>query len=263
MMSAVLDILRTHLLGDEVATQLDQVLSVMVSSVTANSATNRATAPLVTQPAAARALPANSGLEAMLTPSRGYEPFLMDSGFNQLAARGIAKIAVRQGKRRAKESKLHRPVLDAIRFLAKSGRQRRALRRRADLLLWAWNNSSIIETTFDEAGYDATEFIGLLRCVVEGKAVDCQRIAEIAAGVTPNLTLSRGPKISASSAAHEFLLREPRIMNCARRRARSREIRRAEYVGPLTEATRLEFGIPDFDPRPARRRLKRLKAVAN
>jgi hypothetical protein len=39
--------------------------------------------------------------------------------------------------------------------------------------------------------------------------------------------------------------------------------RAAEYVDPLTAATRLEFGDPDFDSRPAQRRTTRRKPDAD
>src|SRR5271167_2225541 len=61
-------------------------------------------------------------------------------------SRGMAKLAVRHGRQCANESKWRRPVVDAIRFLAGRQRQRRAIIRRAQLLLRAWNETSIIET---------------------------------------------------------------------------------------------------------------------
>ena len=35
--------------------------------------------------------------EALVTPSRGFEPLLMEAGTGQIAARGLAKLAVRHG----------------------------------------------------------------------------------------------------------------------------------------------------------------------
>jgi hypothetical protein len=185
----------------------------------------------------------------------GYEPLFIRSGWNPLAARGVAKLAVRHGRRTAKESSWRHPVFDAIRFLAKRRRQRRAILHRAELLLRAWKETSIIETIFTEAGLSETEFIRLLESLVEGRDTDCHRMTEIAAMVSPHLSLPRGPRISAPSAAHQFLL-DPEIGIFRGLLPGAHQNRPAEYVDALTEATRREFNIPDFDPRPARRRLK-------
>src|SRR5258708_40101282 len=109
---------------------------------------------------------------AELPPSPGYEPLLIRYGVDPIAARGMARIVTHHGKRRAAESGWHRRVFDAIRFLAERVRQRRAIFRRARLLLEAWDKTSIIETVFDEIGLSETEFIGLLKALVEGRVVD-------------------------------------------------------------------------------------------
>jgi hypothetical protein len=187
--------------------------------------------------------------------SEGYEPALVENGFHPLAARGVAKIAVRAGTRQAKESKRRRPVFDSIRFLSIS-RQTRAIRSRAKIILAAWNDTSIVETLFSDADQSETELIGILKAVVDGKAVDVNRLAEICAAIAPHLSLDRGPKVSAPSAAHNFIL-ESGIELTKRRLPYARRDRSASNDDALTEATRREFDIPHFDSRPARRRLKR------
>jgi hypothetical protein len=59
------------------------------------------------------------------------------------AARGLAELALRHGKRRARESKWYRPVFAAIRFLGGRERQRRAILSRAKVLLNACEETSI------------------------------------------------------------------------------------------------------------------------
>jgi hypothetical protein len=278
-MPTVLDVLRTHLLGDEAADKLEEVLA-RWNAMTAAAPTRRN----LVKPnlACSDVAPANQlvGLLesfaavivgsclmvgkviqslAPLPPSRGYEPLLVEAGWNQFSARGVAKIAVRHGRRCAEESNWHRPVIDAIRFLAKPQRQRRAILRRAKLILQACKETSIIETIFFEAGLIELEFVRLLESVVEGREVDCRRITEIAAVLAPRLSLPRGPKVSAPSAAHEFLL-DPEIGITLRRPPATYRKRKAEYIDALTAATRLEFNAPHFDPRPARRRIARQKA---
>ena len=281
-MPTVLDVLRTHLTGDEAAAKLEEGFAKSEEAVARGSAMTAAaptrrdratsnlaswdvppTDQLLANLKAFAAVIFGVGLAvgkvlqhvAQLPPSPGYEPLLIASGWNPLAARGMAKLAVRHGKRRAKESKWRRPVFDAIRFLAEPKRQRRAILRCAKLLLRAWKETSTIESTFNEIGLTETEFIRLLESVVEGREADCHRITEIAAMVSPRLSLPRGPKVSVPSAAHEFILASG-IEILSRQRPDAYQHRSAEYVDALTEATRREFDVPDFDSRPARRRLK-------
>jgi hypothetical protein len=199
-----------------------------------------------------------------LPPSRGYEPLLIANGWNSIAARGLAAIAVRSGKRQAKESKWRRPVFDAIRFLAVPGRQKRAILARVKVLITAWKETSIIETAFDKAGLHETKFINLLEATSNGENVDYRQLAEIAAEIAPHLSLPRGPKISAPSATLEFLLEDGAPELIKKRRPYSRHSRSEEYCDALTEATRREFATPNFDSRSARRRSKaRLDARTN
>jgi hypothetical protein len=191
-----------------------------------------------------------------LPPSRGLEPFFSAGGCDSIAATAFAALAVRVGKRQAKESKWHRPVFDAIRFLAIPGRKNSAILARAKFLITAWNDTSIIETVFDKAGLRETELIELLEATSKGENVDKRRLAEIAAEIAPHLSISRGPKISAPSAALDFLLEGGALEFITKRRSRSRHSRSREYCDALTEATRLEFANPGFDSRPARRRSK-------
>ena len=190
-----------------------------------------------------------------LPPSKGYEPLLLANGYNAISARGMAHIARRSGRRQAIEAKRIRPVYDAIRFLAKP-RRKGAILCRAKLLLAAWNETSIIETLFDGTGLGEREFIEILEAIVGKREADFARLTEIATQVAPHLALQRGPKVSQPSASHAFVVEgDVKLIN--RRRPHSRNDRTAENCDALTEATRLEFDQPNFDSRPAKRRLKR------
>jgi hypothetical protein len=192
---------------------------------------------------------------ALLPPSSGYERLLIENEYDPIVARSLAYVAVRFGTRQAKESRRVRPIHDALRFLTKP-RRKGAIFTRAKTILAAWEQSSIVETIFDEAGLRETEFINLLKAVVSREHVDYQRLTEIAADLAPRLSLTLGPKISAASASHGFIL-EHEIKLTKRRQPHSRKDRTAENCDALTEATRREFAEPDFDSRPARRRSKR------
>jgi hypothetical protein len=191
-------------------------------------------------------------------PSRGYEPLLMKMGWDQFAARGLAKFAVRRARKHAREIKLYRQVFNDIRYLAKGPRQRAALVRYAKRLRDTWEANPIVGDLLYRANVDEFEFMRLLNLVAEGREVEFNRLKEIAAEVASQLSIKRGPKIRPASAAHEFFLNgnigielgpwpEPQ------------QDRAAEYVDALTAATRKEFEIPDFDSRPAKRRLSALK----
>lgn len=195
--------------------------------------------------------------------SPGYEPFLIEPFGNRIAARGLAMVAVRSGRRRAAESKRRRSVFQAIRFLAQPDRRKDASLRRAELLLAAWEETSIIAEIFDEVGAsqpsskeahpNVFEFVSLLQSAVERREV-AGRLTEIAAGLTPHLSISRGPKVSAPSAAHEFLLdyvlpdKPPTFTWNASKR---------ECTDSFTRATQREFNNPYFSPQAACRRVKR------
>lgn len=191
-----------------------------------------------------------------LAVSTGYEPLFIKAGMAPLAARGLATVAVRHGKRTAREAKHFQEVAGAIRFLAKA-RQRGATRTRARTILRAWNDTSVVETLFHSAGPEQFEFIRLLQELDDHGSTDFERLVHLAAHIAPRLLLCRGPKITAASAAHAFLL-DHDLPAPPRRRPHSRRDRTAENVDSLTEATRIEFDDAGFDSRPAKRRSKRL-----
>jgi hypothetical protein len=190
---------------------------------------------------------------AELPGSRGYQPYLTIRGVGPIAAHGIAALVVRHGKRLADERERRRAVVQAIRFLGKRRRQRRAISPRAKAILAVWDETAIIEEIFADADLGAGEFIGLLKSVVEGGEVDRWRITEIAADVSGHLPTARGKPIRASSAAHEFFLEE--VVSFKVSRAYTWSNSEEDFTDPETLATRQEFNDPDFDPRPAHRRL--------
>jgi hypothetical protein len=202
-------------------------------------------------------------------PSPGYEPWLIERGSNPILARMMAGQLVRIGNRSAEESRRLPAVVRAIRFLANPGRTRtlkqpldrhgsglvtRAICRKVDVLLAAWEETSIIETIFDDDGLNESEFIRSLKSVAEGHEVAYRRLTEIAASLARHLSIRRGPKVRAASAAHEFFL-EYAVM-LMEHRAYSWDESKGKFTDPVTEATRREFDHRHFDPRPAYRRLK-------
>ncbi|MBV8923017.1 hypothetical protein [Bradyrhizobium sp.] len=197
-------------------------------------------------------------------PSRGYEPILMQRFGNRIAARGMAMMAVRSEKQRAGESKRRAAVVGALRFLAKREGRADARLRRVSLLLAAWEETSIIDDIFDEVGVSQPalkevhpnpfEFVSLLRSVVERREISTSRLRQIAADIAPHIVNSRGPKISAASAAHELILETVFLDGPS---AYTWDPIKGDFSDGLTQATRLEFGNPNFSPQPARRRARK------
>ena len=98
------------------------------------------------------------------------------------------------------------PVVEAIRFFARGDRQRRAILSRAKLVLAARQETSIVDELFRNAGHHEGEFLRLLQTVIDGGAINRERIRTIAAAVAPSVRRARGPKIAAASGAHELFL---------------------------------------------------------
>jgi hypothetical protein len=87
------------------------------------------------------------------------------------------------------------PVVDAIRFLARGYRQKRAILSRAKLVLAASKEASIVDGLFRNAGLHEGEFLSLLQNVIDGGAINRERISTIAAAVASSLPSARGRKL--------------------------------------------------------------------
>jgi hypothetical protein len=133
--------------------------------------------------------------------------------------------------------------------------------RRAEVLLAAWNETSIIETIFSNGSLSGeSEFVEALRGAAREDDGAYERLTATAAILLPYLLNPRGPKISAASAAHEFFLEAPVEALSSRAGGYTWRDLEADFVDEQTEATRREFTNPDFDPRPAYRRVKMREA---
>jgi hypothetical protein len=188
-------------------------------------------------------------------PSKAYGPYLEAQGFAPFLARGLGSLTISLGTREADEAKRVAPVVDAIRFLARGYRQKRAILSRAKLVLAASKEASIVDGLFRNAGLHEGEFLRLLQTVIDGGAIKRERITTIAAAVAPSLLGARGRKASAASAVHELFLETNASFGLPSGYTWNEY--KGDFVDPKTRATRQEFGDPDFAPRSARRRVKR------
>ena len=192
--------------------------------------------------------------------SKSYEPFLIENGLSPASARGLASLTISLGKRTADRGQRYRAVVDAIRFLAKPGRTENAAKRKAVMLLAAWEETSIIDeicrnASSRDASINGSEFLESLRSLARGDCGSLLRVAKIMAGIVDRLSAPRGRRLSAASAAHELFLEN--IEKLLRPRAYTRNPIKNDYTDAATMATRQEFAAPKFDPRPAFRRLRR------
>jgi len=185
--------------------------------------------------------------------SPGYEPWLIEHGDSPIVARGLGHSIFRLGNRIAEEDERYSSVINAVRFLSKSRRNRPARNRRITLLLAAWEETSIIDTIFADAKHDESEFIRSLRLAVEGNEGAYRLVTEIAADLAPHLSILRGPKISGETATHELFLKEVNRLKPSRYTYSNDE---GDFTDAVTKATRREFNNNDFDPQAAVRRTK-------
>ena len=187
-------------------------------------------------------------------PSKAYRPYFETQGFAPFLASGLGSLTISLGTRQANEARRVAAVAEAIRFLARGDRQRRSILSRARVVLAASNETSIVDDLFEKAGSNKGEFLNMLQTLVDGGAIDRERIRTIAAATAPSLPRARGRKISAASAAHELFLEGNASFGLPAGYTWSEDA--GDFVDQETQVTRQEFDDPDFDPRSARRRVK-------
>jgi hypothetical protein len=76
---------------------------------------------------------------------------LTERGRHPLVARGLSYWLVRLGKAEANKVAMPRAIVDALRFLAKPGRSKGWISRKAAILLKMWNTTSNLSDVFDGA----------------------------------------------------------------------------------------------------------------
>ncbi len=187
-------------------------------------------------------------------PSKAYGQYLKDRGVDPVLAQSLGSLTISLGTREANAGRQLVEVVEAFRFLAQGNRRKRAILSRARLLLAARDETSMLDQIFGKAGLNDTELselVYLLKVAVNGGPRD--RIREIAAEVAPSLPSARGSKVSAASAAHERFLET--VERYIGPRGYTYSAYEGDFVDEQTQATRLEFGDPHFDPRPAYQRL--------
>jgi hypothetical protein len=111
---------------------------------------------------------------------------------------------------------------------------------------------------FDELPrFEGLVFIRVLRFCLAGDLSDRPHVSRIAKAIWRRVAVSRGPKLTRASAAHEYFLE---IRSIHEEAAFTWSPEGEDFTDRLTQATREEFDDPDFNPVPARRRLRAKQA---
>ena len=96
-------------------------------------------------------------------------------------------------------------------------------------------------------------FIRALKFCLAGDLSHRVEVSRISKAIWRRVVVPRGPKLTHASAAHEYFLETQSIFEDA---ALTWSPEEEDFTDPLTQATREEFDDPDFNPVPARRRLR-------
>jgi hypothetical protein len=197
-----------------------------------------------------------------MTPAPGYEPLLIERGQHPLCARMMSYFLIRASRDAVNQARMERRTVDAIRFLAKPGhRRKRATCRRIEWLLSDTDGVSRV-AGLREGNTGVHEFRSALEAFARGGPGADERLRQTAAAIAPRLSVARGRKASRATIGHQFLLSVFRqVVGPA---GYTWDVEQEDFTDPLTRATRLAFGDPNFDPRPAHRRERqRMKLVTS
>jgi hypothetical protein len=195
-------------------------------------------------------------------PVAGYEGLLVGEGHHPYAARLLARILEQLGKDLVEQRRAERKLSSAIYAVANVQHATPlVISRRARLVIAALGNEMALSALCDacvEAGIPETvsSFAELAECAKAREAIACTRLSYVCRALKPLVVDPRGLVPSEASATHELYL------SLANRGYTFDAVSDA-FVDSATLATRIAMNLPKFDPRSARRRIrKREKAGA-
>lgn len=185
---------------------------------------------------------------------RGYGKFLETLGYDRNWAGMLAAMIVEEGRVRAATAKKSSEFGQALRRLANPRLGTEAFLANAKVALEAMDGTELTRGLFDELPrFEGLLFIRALRFCLAGDLSDRSHISRIAKTIWRRVAISRGPKLTHASAAHEYFLASQSIFKTV---AFTWSPEDEDFTDRLTQATREEFDDPDFNPIPARRRLR-------
>jgi hypothetical protein len=185
---------------------------------------------------------------------KGYGKFLETLGYDRNWAGMLAARIVEEGRVQAGTAKKGSEFAQALRRLANPRLETEAFLANAKLALEALAGTELTRGLFDERPrFEGLVFIRALRFCLAGDLSDRPHVCRIAKAIWRRVAVSRGPKLTPASAAHEYFLETQSIFENA---AFTWSPYSEDFTDRLTQATREEFDDPDFNPVPARRRLR-------
>jgi hypothetical protein len=185
---------------------------------------------------------------------KGYAKFFVERGFDRNWAGMLAAKNVEEGRVRVATRRRGLELAQALRRLANPRLQKEAFLANAKIALEAMTASELTLGLFDKLpALDALSFVPALRFCLTGDLLDRPEIGRIAKVIYRCVAVSRGPKLTLASAAHEYFLESQSIFGSA---AFTWSDKDGDFTDRLTRATREEFDDWDFSPKSAWRRLR-------
>jgi hypothetical protein len=170
----------------------------------------------------------------------------------------MAAMIVEEGRVRAATAKRSTEFAQALRRLANPRLETEAFLANAKVALEAMGGTVSTRDLFDGLPrFEGLVFIRALKFCLAGDLSDRAVVCRIARAIWRRVAVSRGPKLTRASAAHEYFLESQSIFETA---AFTWSPYSEDFTDRLTQATREEFDDPDFSPVPARRRLRAKQA---
>jgi hypothetical protein len=189
---------------------------------------------------------------------KGYAKFLMTLGYDRNWSGMLAAMIVEQGRVRAATSQKRTEFARALLWVANPQLTTEAFPANVKVVLEAMDGTELTCGLFDELRpFEALSFIRALRFCLAGDMSLRSEAVRIAGAIWRRVPVSRGPKLTHASAAHEYFLESRSIFSPA---AFTWSAEREDFIDRLTQATREEFDDPNFNPVPARRRLRAKQA---
>jgi hypothetical protein len=185
---------------------------------------------------------------------KGYSKFLERLRYDRNWAGMMAAVIVEEGRVRAATAKRSTEFAQALRRLANPRLETEAFLANAKVALEAMAGTVSTRDLFDGLPrFYGLVFIRALRSCLAGDLSDRPDVCRIAKAIWRRVAVSRGPKLTHASAAHEYFLESHSIFGTG---AFTWSPYSEDFTDRLTQATREEFDDPDFNPVPARRRLR-------
>jgi hypothetical protein len=185
---------------------------------------------------------------------RGYGKFLETLGYDRNWAGMLAAMIVEEGRVRAATAKRGSEFAQALRRLANPRLETKGFLANAKVVFETMNGTTLTHGLFDDLpSFEGLSFIGAVRLSLAGNLSSRAEVHRISKAIWRRVAVSRGPKLTHASAAHEYFLESQSIFKDA---AFTWSPEDEDFTDRLTQATREEFDDPDFNPVSARRRLR-------